>query len=320
MKGAALLVARDPMAEASISTKTPVKDSAAYSGKSWHRSKWLPFWFLLPSLLFLLALQVGPSLYAIYLSTTRFRAGEMSFVGLRNYERLLMSRSFLDGLQNTAIYAGSYLILTVGLGMMLALLLNRRIRFTGFYLVIIFIPWVLSDVVAGTMWRWLFQPAYGIFQTFIDANLPFVGMTLISNQTGAMIVVILASVWQGLAFTTILSLGALQTVPKEIIESAALDGANRVQMFFRVMLPIIRPTMLVMVLLISIRAINSVGLIWTITRGGPGRATQTASVFLLETGWERADFGTGAAVSVIMLFVNITLTILYLLVIGRKAE
>jgi ABC-type sugar transport system permease subunit len=310
------------MTQASAAKNTQVKSVrwSSSGSRSWQRSRWLPLWFLLPALLTLLALQVIPSLYAFYLSTTRLRAGVVEHIGLRNYERLLRSPSFIEGLQNTAIYALSYLLLTVILGMLLALLLNRRIKFTAVYLVIIFIPWVLSDVVAGTMWRWLFQPTYGILQDFVTHNLPFIGQSLYTSPGGSMAIVIAASVWQGLAFTTILSLGALQTVPNEVDESASLDGADRFQRFFLITLPIIRPTLLVMILLISIRAINSVGLIYATTRGGPGRATQTASVFLLKTGWEQGDFGTGAAVSVVLLVINIILTIMYLFVIGRKAD
>lgn len=284
------------------------------------QANWLPLWLLLPSMLILLAFQVAPSVYSIYLSMTRVRGGELSWVGLGNFERLLNSRTFIASLQNSLVYSASYIILTVSLGLLIALLLNRRIRFTGWYLIIIFIPWVVSDVVAGTMWRWLFQPSYGLIQTWLTNNVPLIDGTLFTDRTGAMVIVILVSVWQGLALTTILSLGALQAVPKDVEESAALDGANRAERFFYVIFPLIRPTFLVLILLTSIRSINSVGLIFATTRGEPGGATQTASVYLLETGWARGDFGTGAAVSVILLAVNIVLTLVYLRLIGQKGD
>jgi ABC-type sugar transport system permease subunit len=290
------------------------------TSRGFRRGALIPLTFLLPTLLILLGLQVVPAIYAITISTTRLQRGELQDVGLRNYERLFQTPSFLEGLRHTAEYAGAFIILTVVIGLFLALLLNRRIKFTGFYLAIIFIPWVLSDVVAGTMWRWLFQPSYGILQEWVTNVFPMLDRPFYTDQTGSMVIVIVASVWQALAFTTILSLGALQTVPREIIESAALDGANRFARFFRVILPIIRPTLLVMILLVSIRAINSLGLIYATTGGGPGRATQTASVYLLLTGWRQGDFGTGAAVSVVLLFVNIGLTLLYLNLVGRKVE
>ncbi len=289
------------------------------SQPAYRRSAFIPLAFLLPSVLILLILQVYPALYAVFISTTRLRRGVAEPMGLRNYERLFQTPSFLEGLEHTAVYAISFLVLTIGVGMFLALLLNRRIKFTGFYLVILFIPWVLSDVVAGTMWRWLFQPEYGILQEWLYQAFPSLD-AVYTNQTGSMVMVIIASVWQALAYTTILSLGALQTVPVEVVESASLDGANRFQRFFRIILPIIRPTLLVMVLLVSIRAVNSVGLIYATTGGGPGRATQTASIYLLITGWRQGEFGLGAATSVVLLTVNIGLTIFYLSLIGRKRE
>jgi ABC-type sugar transport system permease subunit len=281
------------------------------------QSKWLPLWFLLPSILILLVMQVYPSLYSIYLSTTRIRAGTFQNVGIDNFLRLFNAASFKDSLEHTAVYTAGYIIITIALGMMIALLLNRRVRFSGIYLVIIFVPWAISDVVAGTMWRWLFQQTYGIVQVWLN---PIVGSSLYTNANGAMGIVIAASVWRALAFTALLLLGALQTVPTPLLESAALDGANRFQRFFRIIFPIIRPTFLVTVVLTSIRAINSVGLIYTITRGGPGGATQTASVYLYRTAWEQGDFGTGAAISVTLFVVNLVLTFIYLRLVGVKAE
>lgn len=132
-------------------------EAVQHSFSGGRKYRWLPLWLLLPSILVLLALQVYPTLYSVYLSTTRVRRGEFMYVGLANFERLLRTPSFIESLRTSLVYSTTYIILTVSLGLMLALLLNRRFKFTGFYLVIIFIPWVISEVVAGTMWRWLFQ-------------------------------------------------------------------------------------------------------------------------------------------------------------------
>jgi ABC-type sugar transport system permease subunit len=283
------------------------------------QSKWLPLWFLLPSILILLALQVGPSLYSFYLSTTQLdpNTGRNISVGLANFVYLFNSPTFRDSLWHTVVYSSSFIVLTIGLGLMLALLLNRRIKFTGFYLVLIFLPWVISDVVAGTMWRWMFQQTYGILQVWLN---PIIGSSLYTSASGAMAIVVAASVWRSLAFTTLLFLAALQTVPVDVLESAALDGANRIQRFTRIIFPLIRSATLVTVLLTSIRAINSVGLIYSITRGNPGGATQTASYYLLRYGWEQGDFGQGAAVSVILFIINIALTAIYIRWVGVNRE
>ncbi len=284
------------------------------------RYRWLPLGLLLPTLIILVAFQVIPTLYSLYLSVTDVKDGVFQGVWLENFERLFASRRFVESLRLTATYSVFYVTLTVVLGLFIALLLNRKVKFTGWYLVIIFIPWVISDVVAGTMWRWLFQPSYGLIQYWIDQYVPFIGSSLYTSGSGAMAIIVAAGVWRGLAFATILALGALQTVPQEIIESAALDGANRFQRFFRVILPTIRSVILVMVLLTSIQAVNSLGLIFSITKGGPGGATTTASYFLYQLGWEQGRFGRGAAVSVIMFAINAILTIIYLNAIGQRRE
>jgi ABC-type sugar transport system permease subunit len=294
-----------------------VSSSVPAIRRSTSKNRWLPLWFLLPALLVLAALQVYPSLYSLYLSTTRVRAGTLSEVGLANFERLLNSPTFLESLRTSAVFTGFNVILTVSLGLLVALLLNRRIKFTSVYLILIFIPWVISDVVAGTMWRWLFQQTYGIVQVWLN---PILGSSLYTNAYGAMGIVVAASVWRALAFTTLLFLAALQTVPVEVLESASLDGANRFQRFLWVIFPMIRPTFLVVVLLTSIRAVNSIGIILSITKGGPGIATLTTSLYLYRTAWLEGDFGTGAAISVILFATNIVLTFFYLRLVGAKKE
>lgn len=302
------------MADVALSTPTAQRQNARTPNRA---RILLPLGLLLPAMLVLLALQVYPAVYSIFLSLSDLKAGQSTWNDFQNYSRLFRLPSFFDGLRNTLVYAGSYLVLTVTLGMSIALLLNRKIKYTAIYLVILFIPWVLSDVVTGTIWRWLFTPRYGLVQEWISIFAP---TNLLSNPNGAMLVVIAASVWQGLAFTTILSLGALQTVSTDVIESASLDGANRVQRFFQVILPIIRPQLLVMILLVSIRAINSTGLIFSINGGGPGRATQTVSIFLLQQVTQSGNFTLSSAVSVVMMGVNLVLTVIYLTIIGRRTN
>lgn len=270
----------------------------------------LPFWLLLPAMTFLILIQVYPTFYSIYMSFTRPRAGQFVWVGLGNYVRLLNTSDFYESLWRTWVFAGSYLVLTLALGLILALLLNRPIRFRGLYVTLVFIPWVLSDVVSGTMWRWMFQQSYGLVQTALNPLLG--GMSLLSNPDGAMIIVIAASVWRTLAFTALLFLGALQTVPREVVESAALDGATRMRIFRHITMPYIQPTLLVATLITSIRGINQLGLILATTNGGPGAGTTTAAVLLYLEAWKFGDFGLAAAMAVLIFAINLVLTFVYL--------
>lgn len=276
-------------------------------------SQTLPFWLVLPAIAMLVTIQIYPTLFSLYLSTTRMRAGNLNFVGMKNFERLLASGDFFESVQRTFVFASSYLVLTVVLGMVLALLLNKRTLMTPVYIVMVFIPWVLSDVVSGTIWRWMFNQSYGLIQVALN---PYIdNMSILSNNDSSMAVVVAASVWRTLAFTALLFLGALQTIPGEVLEAAALDGATRWQSFWRVTFPMMLPTILVVILITSIRGINSLGLILSTTNGGPGAGTTTAAVYLYRTAWQFGDFGTAAAMAVFLFVINLVLTIAYLRVV-----
>ncbi len=289
----------------------------AVGGLSLFSGRFVPLWFLLPAMLVLLVLQVYPTVYAFVLSLMRQRRGGFEFVGLQNFQLLLAQGTFRDSLLRTLTFSGWYVALVIGLGLLVALLINRRLKFTGWYLVVIFIPWVLSDVVAGTMWRWMFLKDYGLIQQWLA---PLFGTSIYVNPSGAMGIVILASAWRAVAFTAVLFLGALQTVPREVEESAALDGANRRQTFMRVIFPLIRPTFLIAVLLTSMRSINTAGLILATTRGGPGYATTTASVYLYRSAWGESNFARGAAVSVLLFVVNVIITVVYLRLLTDRSK
>jgi ABC-type sugar transport system permease subunit len=276
--------------------------------------KFVPLWMMLPALAFLLILQLYPTIYAIFISLTRQRRGVFEFMGLTNFELLLTNSDFHDAIARTITFSGWYVVVTMALGLLVAVLINRRIKFTGWYLVIIFIPWVLSDVVAGTMWRWMFLEDYGLLQDWLR---PLFGDSIYINPNGAMAIVVAASIWRAVAFSAVIFLGALQTVSGDVLESAALDGANRFQSFWRIVFPLIRPTFIVALLLTVIRSINTVGLILATTKGGPGEATTTLATYLYRVSWGEGNFARGAAVSVLMFIVNIALAGLYLYFITR---
>lgn len=297
-----------------------------------HRAGWrralgrsLPLWLLLPTLLVLLGMQVLPSAYTIYLSLLRRERGELVFAGLKNYQLLLGGSEFClnlrnptdfcGSLHNTLVFVAAYLVLTLGLGMLVAILLNRRVRLTGLYTTLIFVPWVLSEVVAGTIWRWMFITDYGLLQEWLS---PILGAyTPLANQAGAMAIVVAASAWHSLAFAALLLLAALQTVPRKVQESAELEGASSWQRFLLITLPLIRGPLLIVVLLLSIRSINSLGMILAITRGGPVRATNTLGFMLYQQAWLFGDFGIGAALAVLMFALNALFAIAYIRTLRR---
>ncbi len=252
---------------------------------------------LLATFFFLLSIQVYPLLACFWMAF--WRKGQ--FVGLGNFYFLLQRSEFWESLQTTLIFGSLHVILTFTLGFLVALLLNHRRRSTSFYLVILFIPWILSQAVVGTIWRWLFVSDYGLFQEWFA---PFLHRTLLADKVGALAIVSLASIWHSLALATILLLAALQTIPPELYENARLDGAKGSQIVWQITLPLLRPHLSVVLLLLSLRNMNAPGLILAITDGGPARATNTLSFYLYQLVWRFGDFDLGATLALLILLLN----------------
>ncbi|NJO84397.1 MAG: sugar ABC transporter permease [Blastochloris sp.] len=209
---------------------------------------------------------------------------------------------------------GSFFVLiTVVLAFLLAIIFNRRLKGTTVYMVIIFVPWMLSEIVSGIMFRWLFLPQFGLLQNWLA---PLVGETpILASGAGAMGVVIGATVWRSLAFATLLILAGMQTIASELYDAAAIDGASGWQRFRYITWPLVRPTTTITVLFLTIQAVNAAGMFLAITDGGPGRSTEVLSLFMYREALEFFNFGYAAALSVIMLGLNSILALIYLRVL-----
>lgn len=303
------------------------------SPKTVRRRRWgsaLPLWLLLPSILLIAAIQLYPTLYTFYLSTRRNETGtgRQIFVGLLNFERLFDAPSFQQSVVHTAIFLTGYALLTMTLALLIALLLKQRVRLTPLYITLIFIPWIISDVIAGVVWRLFVVPDYGQFSPFF-ANPALFGepngisilTTTARNQIApnipfppapALIFLTVAAAWKILPFITLLLLAALQTVAREVLESAAIDEANGWQTLWRITIPLIRPMLIVALFNLVLGGVNGVGLVFSLTGGGPGTATEVLSYLLYSTGFSKLDFGLAAALSVFIAALNFVLITLIL--------
>ncbi|MGQ9849477.1 MAG: carbohydrate ABC transporter permease [Aggregatilineaceae bacterium] len=274
-----------------------------------------PYLLIAPAMILVIAVNFYPTLYSFYLSTTRYRF-DMSqgqfvteFVGLHHYRLILDSVDFWESLRLTLVFSVLFIPITMILAFGLALLFNRSMLLGGLYMTMIFVPWVLSEIVAGVVWRWMFYRNYGVLQNLIG---PLIGdVTLMADKKGAMGVVTLASVWKSVAFAMLLILAGLQTIPKELYEAAAIDGANRRKIFIKITWPLVQPTTLVTVVFLSLQSVNSIGLFLAITDGGPGRATEVLSLHMYREALQYFHFEYGAALSVMMLILNAVLAAIY---------
>ncbi len=286
------------------------------------RRELLPFWLILPTVVVLLAIQVYPALYTAVLSVQERKPAGWEVVGLRNFQRLWNSASFSESVGHTLIFLVGFVGLTLILGFIVALLLNRKSSLSGVYITLLFIPWILADIIAGVIFRLMVLPDYGLFSGILQnpALFPPNGLSVLTADapkpwfgsfpfppSPAMVYLILAATWRALPFTTLLLLAALQTVSNEVIESSRIDGASTMQIVRYITVPLILPTMVVALFSLTLGGINGVGMIFSLTRGGPGTSTEVLSYLLYSIGWIRLDFGRAAALALMMAVVNLAL-------------
>jgi ABC-type sugar transport system permease subunit len=274
------------------------------------QKKIYPYLLIAPALLFISAVTLYPTLFSVYLSMNRSRRGTLEFVGLRNFEILFSSSNFWDSFRLTAIYGVLFVTLVMIFAFILALIFNRGVRFGGLYMSIIFIPWMLSEIVSSVMFRWMFLPEIGIAQRLLA---PFFNdVTFLGDAAGAMGVVLGATIWRSVAFAMLLILAGLQTIPGEMSEAAAIDGATRWQAFWKVTWPLVLPTTQVTIIFLTIQAINAAGMFLSITNGGPGRATEVLSLYMYREAIVFFNFGFGAALAVMLFLINASLAVVYI--------
>lgn len=262
----------------------------------------LGYLLVAPIIACILILIVYPFLFAIGISfTDRTLGNEGNFVGLANFAYLVRQNSFTAAVGNTVVLVTALQTLKLVFGLGIATLLNQPVRFRQFWRGLILLPWAMPAFVAFITWKLLFAPQGGAFNyILINSGLVNTHVDFLSTKELAMPSVIAASFWRGFPFWVISFLAAMQSVPKELYESAALDGANGWQRFRNVTIPGIRHVILVVILVSTIWTTNSFEAIWLMTGGGPSNATMTFPM-LAYYGLQSTRIGEAAAVSVSLL-------------------
>ncbi|MBW9054063.1 carbohydrate ABC transporter permease [Rhizobium mesosinicum] len=270
---------------------------------------------LLPSLILLLAFVIYPALYSVYLSFTNealtgAAALRPRFVGIRNYTRLLNDAKFWNSLFVTFVFVmGSAVIGQFVLGLISAMALRRPIRFRQFFSSIILLPNAAPEVVAGFMW--ISMLAGGEHAT-LSRIVAFFGIDPADWLNAfPLSMIIIVNTWRGIATAMILLTAGLSTIPSEIYEAARMDGATPSQMFRRITLPLMMPTILLYMLISAVSTIAVFGLVYALTRGGPGGATEVVSIYIYNQSFTAFQLGYGAAVAVVALIISLILGIAY---------
>lgn len=271
-----------------------------------------PYVFLAPACIFLIFGLLYPILYMMYASFLDWNPSQLiseaDWVGLKNYLDLFQDDAFLESLGVTLKFAAVIVFLEVVLGVGLALLLDRNIRGMSLLRTIFILPMMIAPIVVGLMWRYMYHPTIGIFNRTLNA-LGFESIPWLSDADWALTSIIIADVWQWTPFIFILSLAALQSLPKSTLEAARIDGATQWQQIFYIKIPLMMPVLIVTLLLRLIDAFKVLEVILVMTNGGPGLSTEILSLRISRTASDFRELGEAAAMSNMLLVVLMILTL-----------
>jgi len=281
-----------------------------------------PYLLLFPALLFtvfVLAYPLFQNLYNSFHSVSLVR-GTGDWVGFGNFERVFQDSVFWLAFWNTLVYAivGTTLALVIGLAF--ALLLNLKIGPIATVMNVIYtIPWVISPVVAGFAWKWLLNDNFGILNHWlVSLGLVNEEITWLGGADTALACVIIARLWQFYPFAMVMFLAGLQSIPHDQYEAAAVDGATAFQKFFHITLPNLQSVTAVLLLLGTIWSFNDFNIVFVMTRGGPINASMVLPVLVREFSFVQFDLGKGSALSIVIFFLLISLSLVYLKIISRR--
>jgi alpha-1,4-digalacturonate transport system permease protein len=295
-------------------------------------AKRMPYVFVLPNLLIFGVFVLFPMLLNFYYAFTggvALRPEDRPFVGLANFQQIFNCQNFLNpnscqedlfwrGAYNTVFFVFFQVAGMILVSLLTAVVLNRTVKGRGFFRSVFFYPVLLSPVVVALIWKWILQRD-GLFNAVL-VNFGFERILFFLNANWATIWVILISIWAQMGFYTLILLAGLQSIPAELYEAAAMDGASRSQSFRRITLPLLTPTLLVVSVLSIIRAVQAFDLVWVMTGGGPGTATTYVVQYIYETAFANQvqQYGLASAASMLLGLALLVMTLLQLRIGDRS--
>ena len=284
-------------------------------------SRWLPYALLAPQVAVTLVFFIWPAAQALYQSVLRQDAFgfRTTFVGLANFRRLFADPLYLNALQATGVFAISVTVLSMGVALLLAVMVNRLLRAQNVYTAFLVWPYAIAPAVAGVLWWFIFNPAIGIVPYVLD----MVGYDWNhrSSSRDAMILIVIAAAWKQVSYNFIFFLAGLQSIPQSLIEAAAIDGAGRMKRFWTIVFPLLSPvTFFLLVVNIVYAMFDTFGIVHATTEGGPAQATNILVYKVYRDGFVGMNLGSSAAQSVILMAIVTLLTVVQFRFIERRVN
>ncbi|RYH12926.1 MAG: sn-glycerol-3-phosphate ABC transporter permease UgpA [Alphaproteobacteria bacterium] len=285
------------------------------------KQRLLPYLLLAPQLAITMVFFFWPAGQAVWFAFLRQDAFGIrtSFVGFENFTDLFADPLYLDTIQNTAVFSTGVTILSLAVALLLAALADREIRGAGIYRTLLIWPYAIAPAIAAVLWIFLFHPSIGLIGRALNENgLPF---DYKLNGGQAMAVVILASAWKQVSYNFIFFLAGLQSIPKAVLEAAAIDGARAMRRFWTIVFPLLSPTTFFLAVVNLVYAFfDTFGVIDALTKGGPAKSTETLIYRAYVDGRVNLDLGSSSAQSVVLMVVVIALTAIQFRYVERRVH
>ena len=285
------------------------------------RSAWLPYALLAPQIAITIVFFFWPAAQAVWFAFQLQDAFglQTQFVGLQNFAALFADEHYLGSFRTTAVFSVAVAFSGIAISLLLASMADRVLRGALAYKTLLIWPYAVAPAVAGVLWGFMFAPSIGIV-TYVLKNFG-IDWNWVLQGDQAMLLVVMASVWKQISYNFLFFLAGLQSIPRSLIEAAAIDGASPLRRFWTVVFPLLSPTTFFLLVVNIVYAFfDTFGVIDATTQGGPAQATQILVYKVYYDGVKAADLGGSSAQSVILMFIVITLTVIQFRYVERKVQ
>jgi len=281
---------------------------------------WTPYLFLIGPFVLYLVWIIGPMLYTFYLSSTDWDgiSPQAKYIGLENFETLFSSlgktipSAFEFALFNNLKWLLTFITIPVAIGLGLAIILNQDVKGDRFFKMGIFLPQVLSLPVIALLWSWVYNPRAGLINSFLLSVGVETPPSWLADKQLAIWAIIAAAAWRQIGYIMILYVAGLKNVDPTMLDAAKVDGAGRWRTFWHVTLPLLAPVTTIVVVISVIDSLRSFDLIWVMTKGGPGNASNVLAVLMYIQAFNNYKMGLGAATAVVLFIISLVVIIIYL--------
>jgi multiple sugar transport system permease protein len=290
------------------------------------KARWAAIAFVAPAWLYVAGFYLYPLAGSVRMgfqnyTVSSFYTGVAPYVGWDNYRAVLHDSHFTRTVLNTVYFTAGSLVFQFGVGLALAVFFNRRFPLGGPLRSLLLVPWLLPLVVSGTAWRWMLDTDSGVLNhVLLQLHLTGHPIPWLASTHDSLIAVTLVNIWVGIPFNMVILYGGLQSIPGELYEAAALDGAGAWRRFVHITLPLLRPVTAVVLTLGLIYTVKVFDVIMILTQGGPAGSSQTLTTFAYNLSFQQLEFGRGAAVGNLLIGVAVVFAVVYLRVTREQRQ